>query len=99
MSKYVISRVLAKLFNFFMRHGKYPQAMKISQVIPIHKKGPKDVVNNFRPIRLQNQINKVFENFLYKRINNYFEKFDLLTMHQYGFRNKRSTAIAQYMIF
>ena len=88
MAKYVISGVLAKLFNYCMRHGKYPQAMKISQVIPIHKRGPKDIVSNFRPISLQNQINKVFEKILYKRVYNYFEKYNILTMHQYGFRKK-----------
>ena len=98
MAKYVISGVLAKLFNYCMRHGKYPQAMKISQVIPIHKRGPKDIVSNFRPISLQNQINKVFEKILYKRVYNYFEKYNILTMHQYGFRKKRSTALAIYDI-
>ena len=42
MAKFEISPVLTKLFNYCMQNGKYPDELKNSQVVPIHKKrGPK----------------------------------------------------------
>ena len=39
-------------------------------------------------------LSKVFEKIMYDRLLNFFNKFDLLYAHQYGFRKNRSTYIA-----
>ena len=65
-------------------------------MLPIHKKGSKLDCSNYRPISLLSPLNKIFEKMLYKRINDYFERFQLFTPHQYGFRKNSSTSLAIY---
>ena len=81
-----------------MTEGCYPDALKIAQIIPIHKKGPKDDCSNFRPISLLSNFNRIFEKLLYSRVLEFFEKFRLLSGDQYGFRKKHSTSLAIYDI-
>ena len=48
----------------------------------------------YRPISILSPINKVFETLLHKRLIAYWEKFNLFTNHQFGFRKKHSTNLA-----
>ena len=45
---------------------------------------------------LLSPINRIFEKLLYSRINDYFERFNLFTPNQYGFRKNSSTSLAIY---
>ena len=38
----VIADFLAILFNKCLHEGKYPDEMKIAEIVPIHKKGSKE---------------------------------------------------------
>jgi hypothetical protein len=46
-----ISIPLANNFNISMETMKLPESWKEANVTPLHKKGPKQLVENFRPIR------------------------------------------------
>jgi len=82
-----------------MSKGCYPDQLKIAHVIPIYKKkGKKDERPSYRPISLLGNINRLFEKVIYKRLYNYFTKFNILNFDQYGFRKKHSTAMAIYDI-
>ena len=48
------------LFNQSISEGIFPQTLKHATVIPIHKKGNKDDVNNYRPISLLSVYSKIF---------------------------------------
>jgi len=61
-------------------------------VIPIHKKGEKRQCSYYRPITLLSPLPEVFEKCLHERLYSYFEKYNILTPHQYGFRQNCSTA-------
>ena len=56
-----ISPVLASLFNLSFQHSVFPDILKISSVIPVFKKGSKLECNNYRPISLISNINKLIE--------------------------------------
>ena len=85
---------LTRLFNFCISEGIYPDAFKVSRVIPVFKKGyPRDV-NNYRPISLIPAVSKIFELLLKDQLINYMEQHNLLNDFQYGFRRGRSTALA-----
>ena len=43
---------LHKLFNTILENGYFPDIWSDGYVVPIHKKGPLDNVNNFRGITL-----------------------------------------------
>ena len=47
--------------------------------------------NNYRPISLLSNFNRVFKKIIYKRLTSYIEKHDLLNSSQYGFRKGHST--------
>ena len=85
--------------NLSFRTGRFPNKLKISKVIPIHKKGNPRKVENKRPISLLTTFCKIFEKALYNRIYNYIEAYDILTPSQHGFRSNHSTesAIVQFV--
>ena len=82
-----------------MINGCYPDQLKIAHVIPIYKKkGKKDECPSYRPISLLGNINRIFEKIIYKRLYNFFNKYNILNFNQYGFRKNHSTAMAIYDI-
>ena len=73
--------------------------MKIPQVIPAFKKGTvEQITTNYGPINILNQFKKLLEKIISKRLYKFFEKNNLFTHHQYGFRKKCSTVYAIYDI-
>ena len=74
-----------------MRLGYYPDGMKIARVVPIHKGGDINDVNNYRPISILTQFNRIFERILSHRLLCFFEKHNIITSKQFGFLKKHST--------
>ena len=61
----------------------------------LHKKGPHNLFNNYRPNSiLPLIISKVFEKTLYEKLYDYFVSNNLLPNRQFGFRKFYSTASA-----
>lgn len=85
---------LTKLINDSISEGVFPSCLKMAIVVPVHKKGDINDVNNFRPISLLPIFSKVFEKVLMKQVACYFEANGLFSEHQYGFRRGLSTTNA-----
>ena len=64
---------------------------KQANVIPLHKKGEKDNVNNYRPISLLSCTGKLLERIIFKHVYNFAHRNHLITDHQSGFRPNDST--------
>ena len=64
----------------------YPDSLKLAEVVPMFKKGDREITTNYRPISLLSQFNKVFEKLLYVRIYSYLIRFKLLSDNQFEFR-------------
>ena len=88
---HVISKPLCSIFNMCIEKGIVPQGLKIAKVIPIHKKGPKDLFTNYRPISLLPFFSKIFERCIYTRLQNFLDKHNILCNKQFGFRAGHST--------
>lgn len=86
-----IATPIMNIINIAFLTGTYPQQFKQSIVIPIHKSGNIDNVENYRPISLISNIGKIFEKCIKKRIVAFLEKYNLLSDRQYGFRSGKST--------
>ena len=65
--------------------------MKIAKVVPIHKSGDINDVNNYRPISVLTQFNRIFERILSNRMMDFFEKNNIITRKQFGFLKNHST--------
>ena len=64
--------------------------MKLSEVILLFKKGPRDQMENYRPISLLITISKILEKCKYKRLYNFLDKNNIFYEKQYGFRKNHS---------
>ena len=70
--------------------GLIPRDCKKSLIVPLHKKGKKDLPENFLPISLTSHLIKIFERIIKWNITLYLEENNLLGNFQHGFRRKRS---------
>ena len=89
----IIAGSLAFLFNLSMRKGSIPADWKLAFVSPIHKKGPKNIAENYRPISLTAILCKIMEKFIKSSILHHLLKNNLLSNRQFGFINVRSTVL------
>jgi len=60
--------IFVQIFNSCCTNG-IPSAWKVAVVRPLHKKGPKDLVENYRPISNLSLLGKLFEKIILARID------------------------------
>ena len=88
----VIAAPLADILNLSFETGIYIDKLKTSRVVPVFKeKGSNLSSENYRPISLLSNINKIFEKIMHERIYEYLEKQNMIYLNQFGFRLKHST--------
>lgn len=87
----VICVPLSMLFNKSLSLSKIPSIWKQANVTPVHKKGTRDDVKNYRPISLLSVIGKVFERCIFKYLHNFIRENNLITSCQSGFTPGDST--------
>ena len=63
----------------------------MSKITPIFKSCEDNDANNYRPISLLSNFNRIFEKIMYNRMKDYIDKHNLLYSSQYGFRKGHST--------
>lgn len=85
---------LTFLINLSLESGIFPEKLKMSSVIPLHKKGSKLDVNNYRPLTMSSSFSKLFEYAMFYRLSSHLDKYKILTEHQHGFRVDHSTMTA-----
>ena len=81
-----ILKPLILLFENSIKSSYYPDIWKKSNIIPVHKKNHKQLVNNYRPISLLPIFGKIFEKIIFNRIYNFLSEENLLNNNQSGFR-------------
>ena len=72
-------------------NGIFPESLKLANIIPIHKKDDKTFVNNYRPISLISNIDKIMEKLIYQRLYLFLEHNSIIYHNQSGFRFNDST--------
>lgn len=88
-----LKKVLLAILNGIFDTGTIPNEMKVSIIRPIHKKGNKKEVTNYRPIALLSAISQIMEKFVFKHMTSFCEKFSLINNCQYGFRHGKSMTL------
>ena len=87
----VISPYFTYLVDFMFTKGIFPNALKIAKVIPIHKSGSKQAVENYRPISLLSPFLKIVEKIIKTRLVSFLNKNETLYERQSGFHKKHTT--------
>ena len=60
-AKYVFAKPLTLIINQMLYSGIFPEQLKVSKIIPLHKADGKLLLTNYRPIALLHSISKIFE--------------------------------------
>jgi hypothetical protein len=80
-------------FNAYMLNSTpIPDSWRTSVMILLYKGGDKLDIANFRPITLISVMYKTYANILAKRLSQFVEKNDVLSIAQAGFRRQRGPA-------
>ena len=85
LCKYSITKPLLIIFDKALLTGVFPENWKRANVVPVHKKLSKNIVNNYRPISLLPICSKVFEKIIYNSLFTYFKTNNILVKEQSGF--------------
>ena len=85
---------LANIINMSFRTGEYPELLKVVKVVPIHKGGSAQDINNYRPISLLSIFDKIVEKLMHKKLYYFLEEHIILYQNQFGFRRNNSTVHA-----
>ena len=68
--------------------GCIPKDWKVANIVPVHKKGSKENIENYRPISLTSLVMKTFERIIKDEI--LLRTSDMLDKRQHGFLSKKS---------
>ena len=63
----------------------------MAKIIPIFKADDNTDANNYRPISLLSNFNRIFEKLIFNRMESFIEKNNLFSPSRYGFRKAHST--------
>ena len=77
--------ILTSILNTARRNRKIPPAWKDSVTILIHKGGDRNMLDNWRPIALQNTIYKVYAAIIAKRVAAWATRTDTVSPSLKGF--------------
>ena len=81
-----ICKPLRLIFNHCIDNGIYPCEWKKANVVPIHKKGDKQTLKNYRPVSLLPICSKIFERLIYNEMFGFFLDKGLISANQSGFK-------------
>ena len=93
-----LAEPLVHIFNLCIDKTIQSDALKTKEVIPIHKSKEKYITTNYRAISLIQNLAKILEKIIHKRITNFITKCEILVKNQYGFRKNKSTKDALSLI-
>ena len=85
-----ISKPLEIIFKSCIEKAQFPNESKKANVVPVHKKGDKQVSRNYRPVSFLPIYGKIFERLIYNKAFQFFIKNDLISSNQSGFKQSDS---------
>ena len=94
-----LATALYYIFRRSIHYKEIPEDWKLANVTPIHKKGNKSNVNNYRPVSLTSIVCKILERIIKCHLVKYIEENSLLYNTQHGFRSNKSclTNLLEYI--
>ena len=81
-----IYKPLQLIFRSCIENGKFPSEWKNTNVVPVHKKGNKKTLENYRPVSLLPICGKIFERLFYNSLFEFFIANELISSNRSGFK-------------
>ena len=85
------SKPLTHIFNLSFLSGIIPDNLKVALITPIFKSNEDNKFENYRSISVLTCFSKLLDKLVVKRLTQFIDKNNILSKHQYGFRQNRST--------
>jgi len=94
-----VGRSPRDIFQLSLESGTVPDDWRKANVVPVYKKGPKQLAANYRPVSLTCIVCKLLEHVVASQITDHLERSSILHDKQHGFRAKRSceTQLLEFM--
>ena len=92
------TNILLQIINTSMSESVFPEKMKVAKILPLHKKGNREMLDNYRPISLLPTLSKLLEKAVAKQINSALDLYRVIPDNQFGFKKATSTIHANIKI-
>ena len=66
-----VSEILTDIFNSSLESGQVPEDWRVTNVPPLFKKGSREELGNYRPVRLTSGVVKVLETLIKDQMRNH----------------------------
>ena len=77
---------LELIFKEGLSAGLFPSNWKKGNIVPIHKRGDKQILKNYRPVSLLLICGKIFERLIFNELLNFLLENNLISPNQSGFK-------------
>ena len=94
LSSGVITTSITFIVKKCLETSTFPLSWKRANVTPLYKNGPRDEINNYRPISVLPTLTKLIEKFIQKHLPSFLNEFGVIHKSQSGFRPGHSTETA-----
>jgi len=91
MCNNAIAKPLFIIYKNCISKSYFPKKWKKANVVPVHKKNERNLVNNYRPISLLPIWGKLFEKIIFDNLYTYIFQNGFISDKQSGYRNGDST--------
>ena len=81
-----IYKPLAIILKQWVDTGIFPSEWKKGNIVPIHKKGDKQTLKNYRPVSLLPICGKILERLMFNEMFKFFIENELISSNQSGFK-------------
>ena len=94
-----ILKPLELIFKSCLENGKFPIEWKKVNVVAVHKRNNKQLIENHRPISLLPVCGKILERLIYNKMFEFFTEDELISHNQSGFKPGDSCIIYLFFIY
>ena len=67
----IFANFLCTSINSAIKYSIFPSSLKLDDVTPVHKKGRKDMKENFRPVRILPTLSRIFEKCMFAQVSTF----------------------------
>ncbi len=85
-----LAPTMTKIFQASLDTGTIPDDWREAAIVPIFKKGERQLASNYRPVSLTSVSCKILEHIVHSQIMMHYDTNSILTDAQHGFRRRRS---------
>jgi hypothetical protein len=82
---------LVNIINSSFTSGTFSDKLKISKVIPLHKKCDKGEASNYSPVSIPSNFSKIYENAFLQQLTKFLSEHKKIDISQHALIKSRST--------